>query len=236
MTVRFGSEAAVPAAYFRPRQVIRSGNGRPTKNQIGGFVTADVEAMLFPSKETFEQWLAAHYNSSEGVWLQHAKKGAPVTSVSYQEALEVALCFGWIDGQKRSLDAHHYLQRWTPRRPRSLWSKVNREKALSYIKEGKMQPSGLAEIERAKMDGRWDAAYDSSSTATVPPELQAAFDDHPGAAEFFATLNSQNRYAVLFRIQTAIKPETRMRKAQEYAAMLARHETLHPIMAKKQNQ
>jgi uncharacterized protein YdeI (YjbR/CyaY-like superfamily) len=198
-------------------------------------MAADVEAMLFPSQAAFAQWLAAHHASSQGVWLQHSKKGAPVPSVSYQEALEVALCFGWIDGQKRSLDLHHFLQRWTPRRSRSLWSKVNREKVLRYIEEGKMQPSGLAEIERAKKDGRWDAAYDSASMAIVPPELLSAFDDHPGAAEFFATLNSQNRYAVVFRLQTAVKPETKMRKAQEYAAMLARHETLHPVMAKKRS-
>lgn len=198
-------------------------------------MTADIEAMLLPSREAFAQWLAEHHDNSEGVWLQHGKKGASVSSVSYQEALEVALCFGWIDGQKRSLHSSCYLQRWTPRRPRSLWSKVNREKALRYIEEGKMQPSGLAEIERAKRDGRWEAAYDSSSTASVPPELLAAFDDHPGAAEFFATLNSQNRYAVLFRVQTARKPETKTRKAREYAAMLARHETLHPVMAKKRS-
>lgn len=193
----------------------------------------DVEGMLFSSQGAFAQWLAANYDSSDGVWLLHAKKGAPVPSVSYQEALEVALCFGWIDGQKRSHDLHHYLQRWTPRRSRSLWSKVNREKVLKYIEEGKMQPSGLAEIERAQKDGRWDAAYDPSSTATMPPELLAAFDDHPGAADFFATLNSQNRYAVLFRVQTAKKPETRLRKAQEFASMLARHETIHAVMVKK---
>jgi uncharacterized protein YdeI (YjbR/CyaY-like superfamily) len=196
-------------------------------------MTATIESMLFPSQQAFAQWLAEHHDRSDGVWLRHAKKGAPVPSVTYQEALEVALCFGWIDGQKRSLDATHYLQRWTPRRARSLWSKVNREKVLRYIEEGKMQPSGLAEIERAKRDGRWDAAYDSPSTASVPPELLAAFADHPGAAEFFATLNSQNRYAVVFRVQTAKKLETKLRKAQEYAAMLARHEVLHPIMAKK---
>lgn len=193
----------------------------------------DVEGMLLSSQGAFAQWLAANYDGSDGVWLLHAKKGAPVPSVSYQEALEVALCFGWIDGQKRSHDLHYYLQRWTPRRSRSLWSKVNREKVLKYIEEGKMQPSGLAEIERAQKDGRWDAAYDPSSTATMPPELLAAFDDHPGAADFFATLNSQNRYAVLFRVQTAKKPETRVRKAQEFASMLARHETIHPIVAKK---
>lgn len=196
-------------------------------------MAGDVQMMLFASQAAFAQWLAIHFNDSDGVWLQHSKKGAPVPSVSYQEALEVALCFGWIDGQKRSLDVHHYLQRWTPRRPNSLWSKVNREKVLRYIEEGKMQPSGMAEIERAKKNGRWDAAYDSSSTAGVPPELDAAFADHPGAAEFFATLTSQNRYAVVFRVQTAKKPETRVRKAQEYAAMLARNETIHPVMAKK---
>lgn len=193
-------------------------------------MTADVETMLFPSQAAFAQWLAAHHDGSAGVWLQHAKKGAPIPTVSYQEALEVALCFGWIDGQKRSLDVHHYLQRWTPRRPRSLWSKVNREKVLRYIEEGKMQPSGMAEIARAQKDGRWDAAYDSSSTATIPPELQAAFAEHPGAAEFFATLNAQNRYAVLFRVQTAITPATKTRKSREYAAMLARHEMLNPVM------
>ncbi len=190
-------------------------------------------SLLFPSQGAFAQWLEAHHKSSDGVWLQHAKKGAPVPSVTYQEALEVALCFGWIDGQKRSLDAHHFLQRWTPRRARSLWSKVNRDKVLRYIGEGKMQPSGMAEIERAKQDGRWDAAYDSSSTASVPAELLAAFEAHPGAAEFFASLSAQNRYAVLFRLQTAKKAETKLRKAQEYAAMLARHETVHPVMAKK---
>lgn len=195
----------------------------------------DVQMMLFASQAAFAEWLAAHHNDCDGVWLQHSKKGAPIPSVSYQEALEVALCFGWIDGQKRSLDQHHYLQRWTPRRAKSLWSKVNREKVLRYIEEGKMQPGGLAEIERAKRDGRWDAAYDSSSTASVPPELDAAFAEHPGAAEFFATLNAQNRYAVLFRLQTAVKPETRARKAQEFAAMLARREAPHPVMATKRS-
>jgi uncharacterized protein YdeI (YjbR/CyaY-like superfamily) len=194
---------------------------------------ADSDSLLFPSQAAFAHWLAAQHRTCDGVWLRHAKKGAPEPSVSYQEALEVALCFGWIDGQKRSLDAHHYLQRWSPRRARSLWSKVNRDKVLRYIEEGKMQPAGLAEIERARQDGRWDAAYDSASTATVPADLQAAFDRHPGAAAFFAGLTSQNRYAVLFRVQTAKKAETRAKKVEEYAAMLARGETVHPLMAKK---
>ena len=193
----------------------------------------DDDSMLFTCQGAFAQWLASHHSSSDGVWLRHAKKGAPEPSVTYQEALEVALCFGWIDGQKRSLDAHHYLQRWTPRRARSLWSKVNREKVLKYIEEGKMQPSGLAEIERARKDGRWDAAYAPSSTSTVPPDLQAAFDANPQAASFFASVSSQNRYAVLFRVHTAKKPETRARRIAQFVEMLARRETVHPQAARK---
>ena len=185
------------------------------------------------SQAALAQSLAANPDISGGVWLRHAKKGAPFPSVIYQEALEVALCFGWIDGQRKGLDESCYLQRWTPRRARSIWSKVNREKALRYIEEGRMQPSGLAEVERARRDGRWEAAYDCVSQASVPPDLEAAFGQHPGAVQFFATLTSQNRYAVLFRIQTVKKPETRARRIAQFAAMLARHETVYPIMMKK---
>jgi uncharacterized protein YdeI (YjbR/CyaY-like superfamily) len=185
------------------------------------------EALTFSSQAAFAQWLSEQHGSSDGVWLRHAKKGAPAPTVTYQEALEVALCFGWIDGPKKAEDAHYFQQRWTPRRARSIWSKINRDKALSYIAEGKMQPSGLAEVERAQRDGRWDAAYDGASQATVPPDLQAAFDTHPGAEAFFGTLSAQNRYAVLFRIQTAKKPETRARRIAHFAAMLARHETVY---------
>jgi uncharacterized protein YdeI (YjbR/CyaY-like superfamily) len=192
-----------------------------------------VESLLFPSQAAFAEWLAASHAMSDGVWLRHSKKGAPELSVSYQEALEVALCFGWIDGQKRAFDAHHFLQRWTPRRARSLWSKVNRDKVLRYIDEGKMQPAGLREIERARADGRWDAAYDPASTAVAPDDLIAAFTRYPGSAEFFAGLNGQNRYAVLFRLQTVKKAETRLRKLEEFAAMMARHEMPHPVMAAK---
>ncbi len=186
------------------------------------------EVLSFGSQAEMAQWMAEHHARSDGVWLRHAKKGAPAATVSYQEALEVALCFGWIDGQKKAEDAFYFRQRWTPRRARSIWSKINRDKALRYIDEGKMQPSGLAEVERARKDGRWEAAYDGGGKATVPPDLQAAFDASPGAGAFFATLDSQNRYAVLFRIQTAKKPETRARRIAQFAAMLARHETLHP--------
>ncbi len=191
------------------------------------------DPMHFPSQAALAHWLAVNHNISNGVWLRHAKKGAPEATVTYQEALEVALCFGWIDGQKMSIDAHYFGQRWTPRRARSIWSRVNRDKALRYIEEGKMQPSGLAQVTLAQQDGRWEAAYASSSEATVPPDLQAALDRHPGAEDFFATLNAQNRYAVLFRIMTVKRPETRARKVEQYAAMLARGESLHPLMAKK---
>ena len=185
------------------------------------------------SQAEWAQWLAAHHAASAGVWLRHAKKGAPEPSVSYAEALEVALCFGWIDGQKKSLDRHYWLQRWTPRGARSIWSQVNRAKALQYIEEGRMQPSGLAEVERARKDGRWDAAYQSAGTATVPPDLQAAFDANPAAAAFFATVNAQNRYAVLFRIHGAKKPATRAARIAQFVAMLARGETIHPMRAPK---
>ena len=191
--------------------------------------TAGGAPMDCGSQAEWAQWLANNHDKSGGVWLRHAKKDAPRPSVSYAEALEVALCFGWIDGQKKSADQYYWLQRWTPRRARSIWSQVNRGKALKYIEEGRMQPSGLAEIERARKDGRWDAAYESVSTATVPPDLQAAFDANPGAAAFFATVNSQNRYAVLFRIQTAKKPDTRARRIEQFVAMLARGETIHPM-------
>ncbi len=189
---------------------------------------AGEQVLCFESQAALAQWMAAHHATCDSVWLRHAKKGAPAPTVTYQEALEVALCFGWIDGIKKAEDAHYFKQRYTPRRARSIWSKINRDKALRYIEEGKMQPAGLAEVVRAQGDGRWDAAYDGGSAASVPPDLQAAFDAHPGAQAFFETLNAQNRYAVLFRIQTAKKPETRARKVAEYAAMLARHETLHP--------
>lgn len=153
--------------------------------------------------------------------------------MTYQEALEVALCFGWIDGIKKGEDAHYFRQRYTARRARSIWSRINRDKALRYIEEGKIQPAGLAEVARAQQDGRWEAAYDAVSAAVVPPDLQAAFDASPGAEALFNTLNSQNRYAVLFRIQMVKKADTRARKIAQYAAMLARHETLHPMPAPK---
>ncbi len=149
-------------------------------------------------------------------------------SVSYQEALEIALCYGWIDGQKRPENEHTWLQRFCPRSARSVWSKINREKALALIASGEMQAAGLAAIEDARKNGRWESAYDSPGSATVPADLQAALDASPNAAAFFQTLNSANRYAILWRIQTVKKAETRTRKIEQFIAMLERREKLHP--------
>lgn len=183
--------------------------------------------MRFESKAQWAEWLATHCASSTGVWLRLAKQGADRGSVSYAEALDVALCYGWIDGQKKGDSEHHWLQRFTPRSARSLWSKINREKALKLIQAGRMETAGLKAIERAKSDGRWEAAYESSSAATVPADLQAALDKNKRAKSFFATLDARNRYSVLFRLQTAKKPETRAKRLQQFVEMLSRHEKLH---------
>lgn len=190
-------------------------------------LAAPVSPALFRNAQAFEAWLRQHHATSDGLWLQIAKKSAEEPSVSYAEAVEIALCWGWIDGQKKSLDDHHYLQRFTPRRARSIWSKVNVEKVAALIAAGRMQPPGLAQVEAAKADGRWAKAYDGARTATVPEDLQAALDAEPAAKAFFATINASNRYAVLWRIQTAVKPETRARRIAQLVAMLARGETVH---------
>jgi uncharacterized protein YdeI (YjbR/CyaY-like superfamily) len=185
------------------------------------------EPLRFASQRAFEAWLRRHHASSDGVWLLIAKAGAGEATVSYAQAVEAALCYGWIDGQKKALDDQHWLQRFTPRRERSLWSKINRAKAQALIQSGRMQPSGLAQIERAKADGRWDTAYDGARSAAVPDDLQAALDARPKARKFFATLDSANRYAVLWRVQTAKKPETRAKRIDTLVAMLARGEKIH---------
>ena len=182
---------------------------------------------LFKNARTFETWLKKHHASSDGLWLQIAKRGAHESSVTYAEAVEIALCWGWIDGQKKSLDDQHFLQRFTPRRARSVWSKVNVEKVAALIAAGRMQAPGLAQVEAAKADGRWARAYDGARTSVVPEDLLAALDAQPQAKAFFATINASNRYAVLWRIQTAVKPETRARRIAQLVAMLARGETVH---------
>jgi uncharacterized protein YdeI (YjbR/CyaY-like superfamily) len=182
----------------------------------------------FASKRDWERWLAEHHAASEGVWIEMGKKGARVDSVRYPEVLESALCFGWIDGRREALDERWFLQRFTPRRARSRWSQINREHAERLIAEGRMRPAGLAEVERAKADGRWQAAYAGQRVSTVPEDLQRELDARPQAKAFFAELSSQNRYAILYRLQDAKRPETRARRLAQFVAMLEAGETIHP--------
>jgi uncharacterized protein YdeI (YjbR/CyaY-like superfamily) len=182
---------------------------------------------LFAGPAELEAWLEENHDSSEGVWMKIAKKGAREHSVTYGEALELALCFGWIDSQKRGFDERHFLQRFTPRRPRGRWSRINREKAEALIEAGKMRPAGSAEVAAAQADGRWEAAYEGQRTARVPPDLQRALDARPAAAEFFASLDSANRYAIVYRLDEAKKPETRARRLRKFVAMLERGERIH---------
>lgn len=187
----------------------------------------DLPILLFASPADLEVWLDSNHAGSRGLWLKIAKKGSGVDSVSYAEALELALSFGWIDSQKRGFDERHFLQRFTPRRPRGKWSRINREKAERLIASGAMRPAGLAEVEAAKADGRWDAAYPGQRTAEVPADLQRELEKSDAAREFFATLDSANRYAILYRLDDAKKPETRERRLLKFIAMLERGEKIH---------
>jgi uncharacterized protein YdeI (YjbR/CyaY-like superfamily) len=186
----------------------------------------ELPVRLFSGPTQLESWLEEHHESG-GVWLKIAKKGTPEPSVTYAEALEVALCFGWIDSQKRGFDETHFLQRFTPRRPRGRWSKTNREKAEALIEAGRMRPAGLAQVEAAKADGRWEAAYEGQGSAKVPADLQRELDGSEVAAEFFASLDGANRYAILYRLDEAKKPETRRRRLRKFVAMLERGEKIH---------
>lgn len=188
---------------------------------------SEVAATLFKSAKAFEAWLKMSHAASDGLWLQIAKRGARVSSVTYPEAVELALCWGWIDGQKKSLDDQFFLQRFTPRRARSVWSKINVDKAAALIQAGRMQAPGLAQIEAARADGRWARAYDGARTSAVPDDLVAALQAEPKAKAFFASIDAANRYAALWRIQTAVKAETRARRIAQLVVMLARGQTLH---------
>jgi uncharacterized protein YdeI (YjbR/CyaY-like superfamily) len=183
--------------------------------------------LSFASKSAWATWLKNNHAKSPGVWVRLAKKGSGLKSVTRDDALDLALCYGWIDGQGRSDGEQYWLQKFTPRTKRSIWSKRNREKVQALIAGGEMQLSGHAEIERAKSDGRWERAYDSPSTMTIPEDLAAAFERNKRAKAFFETLDSRNRYAVLFRIATAKKTETRARRIEQFVAMLSRNEKLH---------
>jgi uncharacterized protein YdeI (YjbR/CyaY-like superfamily) len=189
--------------------------------------TADLPTLPFESRAAWEAWLAEHQGTSKGIWLKLAKKDSGIPSVTYPEALEAALCHGWIDGQKAPFDDEFWLQRFTPRGPRSKWSRINREKALALEAQGKMKPRGLAEMEAARKDGRWDAAYEPQASIGVPDDLQAKLDANPRARQFFTTLDSANRYAILYRIADAKRPETRARRIEQFVAMLAEGKTIH---------
>jgi uncharacterized protein YdeI (YjbR/CyaY-like superfamily) len=182
----------------------------------------------FASPAHWEAWLENNHAESQGVWIKMAKKASGIESVHYPDVLESALCFGWIDGRREALDERYFLQRFTPRRPRSRWSRINCEKVDRLIRQGRMRPAGLAEVERAKADGRWEAAYEAQSRSLVPDDLQRELDLRPTARAFFAELSSQNRYAILLRLQDAKRPETRARRLAKFVAMLEAGETIYP--------
>jgi uncharacterized protein YdeI (YjbR/CyaY-like superfamily) len=190
--------------------------------------SGDRPVLIFRDQKAWATWLAANHATSSGVWLRLAKKASGRESVSYDEALAVALCYGWIDSQSKSEDENYRRQKFTPRAKRSIWSKRNRDKALGLIESGQMKPAGLAEVERAKRDGRWSAAYDSPSRMAVPRDLQAVLNRNAKAKKFFGTLDSRNRYAILFRLQTAKRADTRTRRITRFVEMLARNEKLYP--------
>ena len=184
--------------------------------------------VAFDTAEAFEAWLSERHANCAGIWLKIRKKGLGTVALDYSQALDVALCFGWIDGQKRAFDDEWWLQKFTPRKPNSKWSKINCGRVAALLDQGRMRPAGLVQVERAKADGRWQAAYDGARTAQVPDDLAAALAASPATAAFFETLDGRNRYAILYRIQDVKKAETRARRIEKYVAMLARGEKLHP--------
>jgi uncharacterized protein YdeI (YjbR/CyaY-like superfamily) len=189
--------------------------------------STDLPLLPFTNKQKWADWLAKQHDQSSGVWLKLAKKDTDIPSVSYEEALDVALCYGWIDGQKKGFDEQYWLQKFTPRGPKSIWSKINTEKVERLIASGEMKPAGLKAIEAARQDGRWDAAYASQKNISIPEDFQAALDKNKKANAFFATLKSAERYSFMFRIHNAKKPESRARRIQQFVEMLERGEKIH---------
>lgn len=198
---------------------------KPTKTS--GSVRLEEPTRAFKDAAAWESWLAKNHRAADGIWMRLAKKASGIKSITYPEALEVALCYGWIDGLKKPESATTWLQRFTPRRSRSIWSEINRNKALGLIEGGRMKPAGLEEVERARRDGRWDAAYASPKSATMPPDFQKELNRHPKAKAFFKTLTRTNSYAIMWRIQTAKRAETRERRIRTYIEMLEKGETIH---------
>jgi uncharacterized protein YdeI (YjbR/CyaY-like superfamily) len=192
-----------------------------------GEMRAGLPILAFADARSYDAWLDSHGATALGFWLKVAKKGAPERTLTRSEAIDAAICHGWIDGQLDAYDDHYWLIRFTPRKPRSKWSELNRKRATQLLAEGRMRPTGLVQIEIAKSDGRWDVAYSPASTAEAPPDLVAALDANPKAAAFFATLTGANRYAILYRIGAVKTPTARARKITQFVAMLERGETIH---------
>jgi len=190
--------------------------------------SSELPILPFASQSKWADCLAKQHDKSAGVWLKLSKKDSGISSVTHQEALDIALCYGWIDGQRLSFDEKYYLQKFTPRRPKSIWSKINVEKVERLIASGQMKPAGFKAIEAAKADGRWARAYDSQKNISVPEDLQTALNKSKKAKSFFATLNSVNRYAILFRIHNAKKEETRAKRIKQFIEMLEKHEKIYP--------
>ncbi len=189
--------------------------------------STDLPVLPFVSQKKWADWLAKQHDKAAGVWLKLAKKDSGISSVTYEEALDVALCYGWIDGQKKGFDGQFWLQKFTPRGPKSIWSKINTEKAERLIAGDEMKPAGLKVIEAARKDGRWDAAYASQKNISVPEDFQSALDRNSRAGAFFATLKSAERYSFLFRIHNTKKPERRAKRIEQFVEMLERGEKVH---------
>jgi uncharacterized protein YdeI (YjbR/CyaY-like superfamily) len=197
-----------------------------------GTAMRDLPVIAFKSQEAFELWLGSQPADGRGLWLKIAKKSSGIASISRAEAVDAALCHGWIDGQLDSFDDRHWLIRFTPRQSTSIWSEKNRARALELVALGRMRAAGLSQIERAKKDGRWDKAYAAQSTAEVPDDLLRALSKSKKAKAFFETLDSRNRFAILYRVHNAKKPETRVARIEKFVGMLVRHETIYPMKAK----
>ena len=197
-----------------------------------GTAKRDLPVIAFESQEAFEVWLGSQASDGRGLWLKIAKKSSGIVSISRDEAVDAALCHGWIDGQLDSFDDDYWLIRFTPRQSTSIWSEKNRARALELVALGRMRPAGLSEVERAKKDGRWDKAYAGQGTAQVPDDLMQALSKSKKAKAFFETLDSKNRYAILYRVHNAKKPETRSARIEKFVAMLLQGETIHPMTAK----
>jgi uncharacterized protein YdeI (YjbR/CyaY-like superfamily) len=190
----------------------------------------DLPILPFANKKKWIAWLAKQHDGSKGIWLQLAKKDSGIPSITYEEAVDVALCYGWIDGQKKGYDDKYWLQKFTPRGPKSIWSKINTERVERLIASGEMQTAGLRAVEAARQDGRWESAYASQKNASVPEDFQAALDENEKAKVFYSTLKSSERYSILFRIQTAKKQETRAKRIQQFITMLERNEKIHGLI------